>query len=160
MTGGPAKLRRPLARHVAFSAGGAGMHPRRAVRRPLDKEAGAPRPTVELDGGLRISWKWQVSRPRAGEVSTEVTDPVADPVGDPVARLLRLLRTGPLAPSQLQLALGLKHRPTFKENYLRPALAGGLIEMTIPETPSSRLQKYSLTSAGKARLEATSKAKP
>lgn len=32
--------------------------------------------------------------------------------------------------------------------------------MTIPETPSSRLQKYSLTSAGKARLEATSKAKP
>lgn len=124
------------------------------------KEAGAPRPTVELDGGLRISWKWQVSRPRAGVVSTEVTDPVADPVGDPVARLLRLLRTGPLAPSQLQLALGLKHRPTFKENYLRPALAGGLIEMTIPDTPSSRLQKYRLTSAGKARLEATSKAKP
>ena len=28
--------------------------------------------------------------------------------------------------------LYLKHRPTFRKNYLRPALESGLIEMTLP----------------------------
>jgi len=72
--------------------------------------------------------------------------------GDSVDRLLGSLETGPLATDQLQKALGLKHRPTFKENYLKPALAERLIEMTIPDKPSSRLQKYRLTHAGRARL--------
>jgi len=38
--------------------------------------------------------------------------------------------------------LNLKHRPTFRKNYLHPALAAELIEMTIPETPNARGQKY------------------
>lgn len=38
--------------------------------------------------------------------------------------------------------LGLKHRPTFKENYLLPALELGYIEMTIPDKPNSSKQKY------------------
>lgn len=81
-----------------------------------------------------------------------VGDSVTDSVGDPVDRLLGALERGPLATSQLQTALGLKHRPTFKENYLKPALAERLIEMTVPDRPSSRLQKYRLTDAGRARL--------
>jgi hypothetical protein len=44
-------------------------------------------------------------------VRLAATDPVADPVADPVERLLRLLQTAPLAPSQIQAGLGLKHRP-------------------------------------------------
>jgi ATP-dependent DNA helicase RecG len=103
---------------------------------------------------------------------TPRTDPVADPVADPVTprtdpvidrvtvlidpvgRVLGALRCGPLAPSDLQTALGLKHRPTFRANYLRPALDAGLIEPTLPDKPNSRLQKYRLTPAGVARLSA------
>ena len=48
----------------------------------------------------------------------------------------------------LQLALGLSDRKSFRERYLKPALDGGLIEMTIPDKPNSRLQKYRLTDKG------------
>lgn len=89
---------------------------------------------------------------QAGTIPSQGTDLVGDSVGDPVDRLLGALERGPLAAAQLQKALGLKHRPTFKENYLKPALAERLIEMTVPDKPSSRLQKYRLTDAGRARL--------
>ncbi len=41
--------------------------------------------------------------------------------------------------------LKLTHRPTFRVNYLSPALEAGLIERTVPNKPNSRLQKYRLT---------------
>ena len=34
------------------------------------------------------------------------------------------------------------HRPTFRKNYLNPALAQGVIEMTVPDKPNSRNQMY------------------
>lgn len=49
----------------------------------------------------------------------------------------------------LQAALGLQDRKSFRERYLKPALNAGLIEMTIPEKPNSRLQKYRLTDWGR-----------
>ena len=45
--------------------------------------------------------------------------------------------------------LNLSHRPTFRKNYLRPAIADGLIELTIPDKPNSRLQKYRLSEKGR-----------
>ena len=41
--------------------------------------------------------------------------------------------------------LGLKDRKSLRERYLLPALQGGYIEMTHPDTPSARNQKYRLT---------------
>lgn len=38
--------------------------------------------------------------------------------------------------------LGLSHKPTFRKNYLNPALAQNLIERTIPDKPNSKNQKY------------------
>jgi len=46
-----------------------------------------------------------------------------------------------------------KDRVIFKRIYLDPALADGLIEMTIPDKPTSRLQKYRLTEKGRKLLE-------
>ena len=43
---------------------------------------------------------------------------------------------------ELMELLGLKHRPTFRDNYLLPALELGLIEMTVPDKPNSSKQKY------------------
>jgi Fic family protein len=86
-----------------------------------------------------------------------VTDLVTDPVTDPVGKLLSALHSnGPLKISDLMAEVGLAHKATFRANYLRPALAADLIEMTNPETPSSPAQKYRLTQHGKltaARLK-------
>ena len=50
-------------------------------------------------------------------------------------------------------AMRLKGRDNFLKQYLVPALNHGLIEMTIPDKPNSRLQKYRLTSKGRQVLE-------
>jgi hypothetical protein len=46
---------------------------------------------------------------------------------------------------EIQQALGLRDRKSFRERYLKPALQAGLIEMTLPDKPNSRLQKYRLS---------------
>jgi hypothetical protein len=53
----------------------------------------------------------------------------------------------------LQSALDLQDRKSFRERYLQPALAEGMIEMTIPDKPNSRLQKYRLTQKGQQWLQ-------
>ncbi len=70
-------------------------------------------------------------------------DQVSDQVSDQVARLLQALPSGEaLKASELMQRLGLAHRPTFSNNYLKPALVAGLIEMTDPASPRSPAQKY------------------
>ena len=50
--------------------------------------------------------------------------------------------------------MGLLDRMHFSEAYLKPALGDGWIEMTIPDKPNSRLQRYRLTAKGAAALAA------
>lgn len=77
-------------------------------------------------------------------------DQVSDQVSDQVARLLQALAPGEaLKASELMQRLGLAHRPTFSNNYLKPALAAGLIEMTDPASPRSPAQKYRRTGLSK-----------
>jgi len=64
-----------------------------------------------------------------------------------VERLLDVLQ-GEMSREQIQSRLGLRDRQSFRDRYLKPALDAGLIEMTRPDTPNSRLQKYRLS--GKA----------
>lgn len=89
------------------------------------------------------------NRRQGDPVTDPVTDPVDDPVTDPVIRLLRELEHGEKSLKELRTALNLSHRPTFRSNYLHPALKKGLIELTIPDKPNSRLQKYRLTDRGR-----------
>ncbi len=77
------------------------------------------------------------------EVSS--TDQVNDPLTDQVKSLLKVLKANPLSAAECMQRLKLSHRPTFRANYLHPALAANLIERTIPDKPNSRLQKYRLT---------------
>jgi ATP-dependent DNA helicase RecG len=49
---------------------------------------------------------------------------------------------------ELREALALKSDDNFRRLYLIPALEAGVIEMTIPDKPNSRLQKYRLTAKG------------
>ncbi len=45
---------------------------------------------------------------------------------------------------EIQTALGLKDRKSFRQRYLKAALEQGLIEMIIPEKLNSSLLKYRL----------------
>ena len=68
-----------------------------------------------------------------------------------VNELLAVIQ-GEMSRAALQAALGLSDRKSFRERYLQPALADGLIAMTIPDKPNSRLQKYRLTAKGQWQL--------
>lgn len=70
------------------------------------------------------------------------TDQVDDQETDQVKLLLECMGNDELSAVQIMERLGLSHRPTFRKNYLHPALDMRLIEMTIPDKPNSRNQKY------------------
>ncbi len=53
----------------------------------------------------------------------------------------------------LMSIVGRADRTKFRNQVLKPLLESGWIEMTIPEKPNSRLQKYRLTALGGRMLE-------
>ncbi|MGO5053613.1 Fic family protein [Lachnospiraceae bacterium LCP25S3_G4] len=67
---------------------------------------------------------------------------VTEQVIEQVERLLEVIDDKEYSTKELMELLRLKHRPTFRENYLLPALELGLIEMTVPDKPNSSKQKY------------------
>ncbi|MDB6137638.1 MAG: filamentation induced by cAMP protein Fic [Verrucomicrobiaceae bacterium] len=82
---------------------------------------------------------------REAHRTDQVSDQVTDQVTDQVKVLLRCLDKQPLSALGCMKKLGLSHRPTFRKNYLQPALDAGLVERTLPDKPTSRLQKYRRT---------------
>ncbi len=54
---------------------------------------------------------------------------------------------------EIQSVLQLRDRKSFRQSYIKPALEGLFIEMTIPNKPNSRMQRYHLTPKGIAFLE-------
>ena len=70
------------------------------------------------------------------------TDQDSDQDKTPIGRLLSALGDNTLSASELMERLGLSHKPTFRKNYLNPALEQNLIERTIPDKPNSKNQKY------------------
>lgn len=87
---------------------------------------------------------------------TSVSPQVAPQVTPQVERLLRAMR-GEMSRDALQIELALQDRKSFRERYLNPALAAGLIEMSLPHKPNSRLQRYRLTDEGRQLLQSTSR---
>ena len=85
--------------------------------------------------------------PRHREVAGEVTGEVTGEV----RQLLRVMKTA-MSRNEIQRALSLKGQANFRNRYLLPALRNGLIEMTIPGKPNSRMQKYRLTAQGRDLL--------
>lgn len=67
----------------------------------------------------------------------EQRDPLVD-------KLREAIGNDVLSASEIMKRLGLSHRPTFRQNYLNSALSNGIVEMTIPDKPNSRNQKYRL----------------
>ena len=76
-------------------------------------------------------------------------DQANDQVSDQVRRLLEVLGQGEKSAAELMDDLGLRHAPTFRKNYLLPALEADFVERTRPDAPRSPLQKYRLTRTGR-----------
>ena len=70
------------------------------------------------------------------------TEQVTIQVTEQVEKLLGVMDDKEYSTREMMELLGLKHRPTFRDNYLLPALELGYIEMTIPDKPNSGKQKY------------------
>lgn len=114
----------------------------------LCREARLPAPEFRQSGGQFIQalrrppsarvrpTPRRITREAAPEVTPEVSPEVA-----PEVRLVRAL-VGEMTRQQLQDALGLRDEEHFRKAYLQPALEQGLIEMTIPDKPTSSRQKY------------------
>lgn len=77
-----------------------------------------------------------------------MTFPATEQVTEQVGELVKVLDKE-MDRQEIQDRLGLSHRENFRSNYLKPALEQEFIEMTIPDKPNSRLQKYRLTILGK-----------
>lgn len=77
-----------------------------------------------------------------GRSTDQDSDQVTVQDKTPVERILSALSDETLSATELMERLGLSHRPTFRKNYLNPALEQKLIERTIPDKPNSKNQKY------------------
>jgi hypothetical protein len=114
------------------------------------REAGLAEPEFSLSDGFTTAIRRKL-RPATQEVAGEVAGEVTREVAGEVVRLLRVFR-GEHTRQDLQQRLGLRGEENFRALYLVPAVQAGLIEMTRPDAPRSRLQKYRLTERGRAAL--------
>ena len=125
--------------------------------------AGLPEPEFTLTD-VFVSRVWRSEPPERARVAghhtgSESNGPpeVTPEVTPEVLKLLSVL-AGTMSRRELQAKLSLADEKHFRESYQQPAVAQGLVEMTIPDKPRSRLQKYRLTERGKivlARIRGT-----
>lgn len=125
------------------------------------RENGSPAPVFESDEDrtfflVRLPVREKVGQEGARQETVHVTGQVTGQdtgqVTNQVEQLVAVLR-GEMGRAQLQEVLELAHRDHFTAAYLKPALEAGLIEMTLPDKPTSRNQRYRRTAAGQTLAE-------
>ncbi|MDR3189332.1 MAG: hypothetical protein LBT94_09155, partial [Prevotellaceae bacterium] len=95
--------------------------------------------------GVELKSQLEKNREQDNE---HIREQVGIQVGEQVNKLLSNIGYEAYSITDLMTKIGLKNRPKFFSRYIQPALQAGLVEMTIPEKPNSRLQKYRLTVSG------------
>ena len=118
-------------------------------------ETGLPEPEFRVDGSF-VTTVWRHAKP-AHPVRPE-SRPESQPESRPESletRILALLRAGPLSKAQISAGLGQKGVSGQLNKIIRTLLADQNLEYTLPDKPSSRLQKYRITEAGRRHLLAT-----
>ena len=77
-----------------------------------------------------------------------IQDDIQDTIQDKMLRLLEFCMV-PRARNEMQTYTGLKNRSHFVREYLTPLLDESLLEMTLPNKPTSRNQRYVTTQKGR-----------
>jgi Fic family protein len=67
-------------------------------------------------------------------------------VSEQVAKILRSCSQGPKTKAEILAAAGLANAYLNYKRHILPLIKSGILEMTIPDKPNSRLQKYRITS--------------
>ncbi|MFH1830172.1 MAG: helix-turn-helix domain-containing protein [Pseudomonadota bacterium] len=119
--------------------------------RQAAKEAKVPSPKFEVNGFFTVTFPKPI---RAGV--SQVSGQVPDKYRTSTEQVLTYCME-PRKSLEIQGKLGLKHRETFQENYLKPLVREGLIAMTIPDKPRSSKQRYVTTSKGLKVLKEASR---
>ena len=99
---------------------------------------------------IQVSPDWlTVTFPRQeATVAPHVPPHVTPHVPPHVGRLIAALE-GEMSRAELMDALGLADRRHFARSYLQPGIEAGMVEMTLPDSPRSRTQRYRLTILGR-----------
>ena len=86
--------------------------------------------------------------PNKHRLSTEQVPTKFDEPSPTVAALVRVIDSKQIKVSDMMEALGMKHRHTFRVNYLDPAIEGGFVAMLYPNSPRHPRPRYLLTPKG------------
>ena len=128
----------------------------------------APPKFEEITGAAVVTFKVNVRGPQqtAAQVTADagtMRDQVRDQVGtksglsrDQV-KILRLCRQEQSLVA-LMNAVGRQNRTKFRDGLVKPLIEAGLLELTIPDKPRSRMQHYRTTEVGLAALNGTERA--
>jgi Fic family protein len=84
----------------------------------------------------------QAPQTETDSASDPVTDQASDQASDQVQQLLAVMDDRYWSAQDLMARLSLAHKPTFRKNYLTPALTAGLVVRQYPDKPRSPRQKY------------------
>jgi Fic family protein/predicted transcriptional regulator len=77
---------------------------------------------------------------------------VDEQLSEQVACILKACVKAPRTKAQLLKSAGLSNAYLNYKRHIQPLVQSGLLEMTIPDKPNSRLQKYQLTENGRSLL--------
>ena len=69
-----------------------------------------------------------------------------------IIRLLELINDKVLTVNEMMTLLNLSNDDSFRKRYLKPALTGEYVSMTLPDKPTSKKQAYYLSEKGLAKL--------
>lgn len=121
------------------------------------KMNGSPKPEFDYDDDhtyflCRLPVHPKANMPDVPPVTAQVTPQVTLQV-----RRLLVAMKGEMSRQEIQIALRLEDRESFRKLYLAPAIVAECIDRTIPDKPNSRLQKYRLTDKGRAFLDTSLK---
>lgn len=119
---------------------------------------GSPAPLFETDED-RLAYVVRLPVHPLAEQPGANTDQVTMEVTIEVARLLNAMK-GDMARASVQEVMGLKNADHFRKAYLLPALSAGMVEMTLPDKPNSKSQRYRLTPKGQQWLASQRGTKP
>lgn len=111
------------------------------LQRQQDYYEAIRRSTKATDSGIFTAFMLRTILAAMETLTTQVA-PQDSPQVTPQVQALLGVMNGEMGRDEMMLALGLTDRKSFRERYLNPALAAGLIEYTIPDKPTSRNQRY------------------